>query len=174
MRTIANDTGPRWKFSPLGPLCILGMKTVIFPADSRFEKHPLGFFADPRTLRPLPVWLPIVQAEWLPNGRDMRLLADVVFVDPKGRIWRADTGRVVNGLSSPRVFWRIQPPFVGKAREASVIHDVACEDQQMPSPYVHWVFWCAMRANGVGPVEAWCRWRMVSWFGPRFNGEGVT
>jgi len=59
---------------------------------------------------------------------------------------------------------------VGRAREASVIHDVLCTDKPAPSPYVHWVFWCAMRANGVGPIEAWLRWAAVRLFGPRFKG----
>lgn len=145
------------------------------PTTSRFREllkgHPFGFFADPATLRPLPFWKPVVKCVWCRDGRNIRLTHPVVFVDPNGRAWRASVERIVNGLSSPRFLWRVQPPFVGRAREASVIHDVLCEDQPVPSPYVHWVFWCAMRANGVHPVEAWARWFAVRWFGPRFHSK---
>ena len=144
------------------------------PNGSRFagllRKHPFGFFADPETLRPLPDDEPIVCAAWLRDGRNMRLLAPVVFVDPNGNQWRADTGRVINGISSPRFCWRIQPPYVGRSRDPSVIHDVLCEDRPVDSDYVHWVFWCAMRAVGVPPRRAERRWRKVVNWGPRFKG----
>ena len=143
-------------------------------ADSQFAKlledHPFGFFADPMTLRPLKPWLPIVQADWMPNARDMRLSKPVAFIDPNGHIWRAATGRVVDGMSSPRLLWRIQPPFVGRGREGSVIHDVACVDKLRPSSEVHWVFWCAMRARRMSPWEAWWRWAGTRVRGPRFRG----
>jgi hypothetical protein len=134
---------------------------------------PFGYFADPVTLEPL---LPenhrsVIKVAWLPDGRGMMLTKDVVFFDPTGRKWTADAGEIVDGLSVPRFLWRIQPPFVGKAREASVIHDVACVRKEQPSWRVHWVFWCAMRARGVHPVLAFSRWLAVRCFGPRFKGD---
>ena len=152
----------------------MGTITANIGGDTPFRrllrKHRFGFFAAPDTQRPLPAGQPVVKCVLLRNGRDIRLIEPVVFIDPEGRTWRADAGRTVNGLSVPRFFWRIQPPLTGKAREASVIHDVLCVDCPVSSRYAHWVFYCAMRANGVGPIEAFDRWAAVRMFGPRFKG----
>jgi hypothetical protein len=129
-----------------------------------------GHFADPATMEPLPEDSCVVEVGWLPGGRGMVLRKDVVFVDPECRKWVADEGEIIDGLSVPRFLWRIQPPFVGRAREASVIHDSACVKKERPSPMVHWVFWCAMRTRGVHPVVAFTRWAAVRVFGPRFKG----
>ena len=147
------------------------------PADqNRFKvilrDYPYGFFADPETLKPLPLEIDfIVTADWLlSDSRSMRLTRNVAFVDPDGKVWRAGKNRVVDGLSSPRILWRIQPPFVGKAREGSVIHDIACKDKKHPSKEVHWVFWNAMRARRMHKVCAFLRWFSVRVGGPRFKG----
>ena len=44
---------------------------------------------------------------WDPNGRDMTLREDFVYVDPRQKRWEAPSGSVVNGASIPRVFWSI-------------------------------------------------------------------
>ena len=133
------------------------------------RRYPFGYFSSggPDPIGPRDH---IVDARWLRDGRKVILLRDVVFVDPDGVRWVAPCGRVVDGLSTPRVLWRIQPPFSGKAREASVIHDAACEDRVLPSWQVHRAFYFAMRANGVGWLAAWARWLSVRLFGPRFKG----
>jgi hypothetical protein len=132
--------------------------------------RPFGFFAHPTLLTPLDM-SSVVEARWAANGRDMVLCNEVVFVDAEGYVWRAMPGRVVNGKSSPRFVWRICPPYVGRDREASVIHDVACVDKLYPSPCVHRVFYWAMRARGVSSLRAWLRWAAVRFFGPRFRGD---
>jgi len=144
--------------------------------DQLKERYPFGFFADPATLRPLPDDVPVVQAEWLRTGpgayRDMQLTRTVVFIDPQGNQWRAEVDSVINGVSSPWLFWRWQPPYVGRARDASVIHDVFCVKREKPSDEVHWVFWCMMRSSGLHPAKAWLRWFMTRHFGPQFKGGG--
>jgi len=133
------------------------------------EQRRWGYFTDPETGEPLPDDQPVIAAEWLRDGRYMRILRPAIFHDPDGRDWIVEVGALVNGLSTPRFFWRESPPYTGKAREASVFHDVACGKRLFDSPIVHQMFYRVMRANGVGPWVAWTRWAAVRVFGPRFK-----
>lgn len=82
-----------------------------------------------------------VLTRWLPDGRSMQLLEDFAFIDSKGTIWNAWKAAIVDGASIPRFGWTlIGPPFVGFYREATVIHDVYCENQLRPAQEVHDVF----------------------------------
>ena|SRR3990167_9548782 len=114
-----------------------------------------------------------VQTEWLhERGKDrqMRLLRDFFFVDRRGIMWSAPAGSIVDGASIPRVFWRLCDPFIGDYRQASVVHDVACQRREHASADVHRMFYEAMRAGGVRPVQAFLMWAAVRLFGPRFSG----
>ncbi|MDQ6622172.1 MAG: DUF1353 domain-containing protein, partial [Verrucomicrobiota bacterium] len=54
-----------------------------------------------------------------------------------------------------RAFWSvIGGPFEGKYRKASVLHDVAYDDQNRPWEDVDRMFYTAMRASGVGVLTA--------------------
>ncbi len=76
-----------------------------------------------------------LHAEFLPDGREVRLLADFAYIDPRGRRWDAPAGAIVNGASIPRWAWRvIGGPWSGKYRCASVIHDVACDRLAIGTP----------------------------------------
>ena len=113
-----------------------------------------------------------VQTEWLPGGREMRLLSGVHFVDSRGVAWIARAGAVIDGASIPRLFWRIAgSPFVGKFRRASVIHDVYCVTKERPHAEVHKMFLEVMEADG---VPGWKR-RFMYWavrlFGPKWEVE---
>ena len=127
-----------------------------------------GYFADPETGQPADG--PVVHAEWSPDTRDMRLDAPVIFVDPLQRVHRVPVGQTINGLTVPRMFWRLCWPYEPMTRDASVIHDWLCsighdwEDSA-------WVFYCAMRARGVGLVRAWIRWAAVRYIGIWFQGR---
>jgi hypothetical protein len=67
-----------------------------------------------------------VKAEWLPDGRSMKLLETFRYVDANGVAWAAPKDSVVDGASIPQEFWTfIGGPFEGKYRNASVCHDVA-------------------------------------------------
>src|SRR4051812_36581695 len=58
-----------------------------------------------------------VVAEWLPGGRNMRLLEPFEYVEPSGRRWPVPSGVVVDGASIPQVFWSvIGGPFEGLYR----------------------------------------------------------
>ena len=90
------------------------------------------------------------QTEWLPDGRTMVLLRDLTYVDHVGKVYCAKRGRKVDGASIPRFLWRtIGPPFVGKYRFATIIHDVQCVDKEIPSNAVHLLFREMIEASGV-------------------------
>lgn len=112
------------------------------------EKPPrrsesLGYFSGP------------VEASWDPDGLNMTLLKEVRYTDPNGVVWVAPAGSKVNGASIPRAFWSIiGGPFEGKYRAASVLHDVAYDQQTRPWKEVDRMFYNAARCSGVGIVEA--------------------
>ena len=114
-----------------------------------------------------------VQAEWKLDGRGMKLTGhNLVFIDEWGYKWVAAVGDEFDGASIPRFFWRIAgSPYCGKYREASIIHDVYCKHRRIDSREVHKVFHKMMLASGCSRWKAWCMWKAVSWFGPRFRNN---
>jgi len=109
-----------------------------------------------------------VVAEWLTDGRKMKLVEPFAYVDPHGRRWDAPRGSIVDGASIPKIAWSIiGGPFEGKYRDASVIHDVACVERQREWQVVHDAFYTAMRASGVNQSQA-IMYAAVYHFGPRW------
>jgi Protein of unknown function (DUF1353) len=71
-----------------------------------------------------------VLASWEDDGRNMRLEEDFAYVDTRGKRWHAGKGSIVNGASIPHALWSvIGGPFEGPFRNASVVHDVGCDEQ---------------------------------------------
>ena len=96
-----------------------------------------------------------VDTRWDNDGLDMTLLTEVRYTDPDGVVWVAPAGSKVNGASIPRAFWSlVGGPFDGKYRAASVLHDVAYDQQTRPWQQVDRMFYNALRCSGVGIVEA--------------------
>lgn len=113
-----------------------------------------------------------VVAKWEANGRDMTLVEPFGYLDPASVRWDAPAGAVVNGASIPQAFWSlIGGPFEGRFRNASVLHDVACEDRTRPWQAVHRMFHDACRCGGVGPAQAGAMYYAVYHFGPRWTVE---
>lgn len=109
----------------------------------------------------------------LEDGRKLKLLKNLVFIDPQGKKWIASKGRIVDGASIPRFFWSlIGGPLTGKYRMASVIHDVACDKKEEKWFEVHRVFYQAMLASGVSKSKALIMYFAVKNFGPRWNHAG--
>ena len=93
--------------------------------------------------------------KWNPDGRTMTLLTELRYTDPKGNVWVAPIGSVVDGASLPRYLWSIMGgPFEGQYRNASVLHDVAYGDKKRPWQDCDRMFYFAMRCSGVSAVEA--------------------
>jgi len=130
-----------------------------------------GEFCDPSTGKPLDADEPIVFTAWDRKTRDVETQYPILFRDPAGLPWRVPAGSRVNGLSVPRIFWRLMPPYAARAREASVLHDHYCATKTRDSRLVHAMFYLAMRANGVGWWVAFTRWLAVRVFGPRFRAR---
>lgn len=131
----------------------------------------VGEYLNPDTYQPLAPGESVVHAAWDRHSRNGKLLKPVVYQDHKGRIWNVPEGFEFNGLSVPRFFWRLTPPYTGRAREASVVHDYLCDARPVNSTTAHEVFYYALRANGVGWWTAWTRWAAVRWFGPQWGGR---
>ena len=96
-----------------------------------------------------------VETRWENDGVTMVLLNELRYTDPYGQVWVAPAGSRVNGASIPRPFWSIiGGPFEGKYRNASVLHDVAYEEQKVSPQEADLMFYNAMRCSGVNPVTA--------------------
>ncbi|HET7512166.1 MAG TPA: DUF1353 domain-containing protein [Chthoniobacterales bacterium] len=105
--------------------------------------HPWGYYSGAPVTR------------WNADGRSMTLLQDFSYTDPKGVVWVAPAGSVVDGASIPRSLWTFMGgPFEGRYRNASVLHDVAYTMQNRPPQDCDRMFYDAMRCSGVGAVEA--------------------
>jgi hypothetical protein len=99
----------------------------------------------------------------------MKLLQTLQYIDPACNVWEAPKESVVDGASIPQFAWSIiGGPFEGKYRNASVIHDVACDQKTKPWEAVHEVFYNAMIASGVSIVTAKIMYAAVYHFGPRW------
>jgi len=93
--------------------------------------------------------------KWNPDGRTMTVVSELRYTDPKGVVWVAPIGSVVDGASIPRYLWSIMGgPFEGQYRNASVLHDVAYGEKKRPWQDCDRMFYYAMRCSGVNAVEA--------------------
>jgi hypothetical protein len=111
-----------------------------------------------------------IRLELDPNGREMILVNEVRYTDRKGIVWVAPQGAKVDGASIPRMFWAVVGgPFEGKYRDASVYHDVACDQRRRPWQSTHNMFYEAMRCSGVSTKRAKLMYYAVLKFGPRWT-----
>lgn len=111
-----------------------------------------------------------VKTEWLKDGRKMRLLESIAYIDLKGVEWIAPVGFVLDGASIPQFFWSlVGGPYEGKYRDASVIHDAACFQRLRSWESVHEAFYYAMLTSGVDSVIALEFYAAVYHYGPRWS-----
>jgi hypothetical protein len=111
-----------------------------------------------------------VDTTWLPDGRMMKLNKDFAYSDPNHKVWLAPAESMINGASIPRAFWTlIGGPFEGQYRNASVVHDVACEEKKEPSDDVHKMFYFACLCGGVSESKAKAMYYGILLGGPKWN-----
>lgn len=111
-----------------------------------------------------------VVAKWRDDGRTMELIKDFAYIAPQGKLWRAHRGSIVDGASIPQALWSmIGGPFEGKYRNASVVHDVACDEMTQPWTEVHLMFYNACRCGGVNERTAKIMYAGVYLWGPRWE-----
>jgi hypothetical protein len=111
-----------------------------------------------------------VRTEWLSDGRRMQLLEDFTFIDAAGRRWKAPKGATVDGASIPRALWWSGGPYEGQYRDASVVHDVYCDENPKTATWraVHRMFYDAMVKSGVETARALVMYGAVYRHGPRW------
>jgi hypothetical protein len=115
-----------------------------------------------------------IATEWLPDGRNMRLLEPFEYIGPDDRRWPVPPGTVVDGASIPRVFWSvIGGPFEGPYRGPSVIHDFYCQTRTRKYQDVHQTFHDAMLCAGVTTSRAWFMYEGVARFGPKWSNPKI-
>ena len=113
-----------------------------------------------------------VQTQWLDDGRRMMLLSDFAYVQADRTRWPAGAGEHVDGASIPQVFWSfIGGPFEGKYRNASIVHDVACQKKDRDWRAVHRMFREACLSGGVSDLKAGLMYAAVFHFGPRWGAD---
>jgi len=115
-----------------------------------------------------------VKTEWIEDSpRDMRILSEIRYIDPKGVEWIVPVDAIINGASIPKRLWSlIGSPFVGRYRRASVFHDQACTERTRPWKQVHKMFYYAMLEDGVPKDTAYLMYVAVRDFGPRWDENG--
>ena len=114
-----------------------------------------------------------VVAEWADDHRNMTLVQDFAYIEASGKRWTAPKGTVVDGASIPRAFWTvIGSPFEGPYRNASVVHDIGCEEQTESWEDVHRMFHDACRCGGASSQKAKMLYWAVYNFGPRWPAPG--
>ena len=99
------------------------------------------------------------KTEWIDGiagNRYMLLLEEFWYKDPVEKLWIAPKDSIINGASIPRALWSIiGSPFTGYYRRASIVHDVACHDPEVPRADADKMFHYACLADGCSKVQAW-------------------
>ena len=110
------------------------------------------------------------KVELLDDGRQLRLLEDFAYIDPRGKLWAAPKNSQVDGASIPQVFWSLTGgPLEGEFRNASIVHDVGCVRMSEPWEDVHFMFYEACRCGGLPENKAKIMYAAVYHFGPRWE-----
>ncbi|MBD0381052.1 DUF1353 domain-containing protein [Paenibacillus sedimenti] len=98
------------------------------------------------------------KTEWLVESGDdrkMKLLEDFWYEDPDGNRWIAVRDAVIDGASIPSALWAIVgSPYTGDYRRASIVHDIACNDQTISRKAADVMFYYACLAGGCSRSQA--------------------
>jgi hypothetical protein len=135
---------------------------ILDPKTSLRPKHFGEFVSSPKV-------------ELQADGRMLRLLENFIYIDPDKKAWVATKDLVVDGASIPRVFWTLTGgPLEGQFRNASIVHDEACNRMTEPWEDVHLMFYNACRCGGVSEYKAKVLYAAVYHFGPRWTSRPVA
>jgi hypothetical protein len=98
------------------------------------------------------------KTEWLDEAgadRRMKLLEDFWYDDPSGRRWAAPAGSLIDGASIPAPLWStVGSPYTGEYRRASIVHDIACDDPNVPRRDADRMFYLACLGGGCSKLQA--------------------
>lgn len=97
---------------------------------------------------------------WLTDqnpNRNMQLVDGYSYTDPENNNWDAPKDSIINGASIPQELWSVVgSPYTGNYRNASVIHDVACDQANTKEDRkkADMMFYYACLAGGCPPNQA--------------------
>lgn len=122
------------------------------------------------------------KTEWLVDqsgaDRGMSLIQDFWYLDPSGRKWGAPKGSVINGASIPRPLWSmVGSPYTDDYRRASIVHDIACDDQTVQRKDADVMFYHACLAGGCSFLQAnllYAGVRIGAWASASFAPESFA
>ncbi len=107
--------------------------------------------------------VPPIYLELLEDGRHVRLIAPyTIYVD--GTLITVPAGFITDGATSPRVFWRVAPPF-GRYAPAAVVHDWLYYSGSVDRQMADSIFYTIMERC---KVPAWQR-KAMFWFVRKFG-----
>jgi hypothetical protein len=110
------------------------------------------------------------KTEWLDDGRLMKLTEDFAYVDKNGRTWASLKGSTIDGASIPQYFFSVVGgPFDGQYRNASIVHDTACDDRREKWQDVHRMFYEACLCGGLPKRKAQLLYWAVYNGGPQWT-----
>ena len=122
------------------------------------------------------------KTEWLVDqsgaDRGMALTEDFWYLDPSGRKWDAPKGSVINGANIPRPLWStVGSPYTDDYRRASIVHDIACDDQIVRRKDADVMFYHACLAGGCSFLQAkllYAGVRIGAWSSAFFASESFA
>jgi len=115
-----------------------------------------------------------LKVSWNQDGRHMDLLETFAFIDGAELRWDVPSGARIDGASIPQFLWSITgSPYVGKYRDASVVHDWYCCVRTRTCDATHTMFHEAMLVSGVPPLRALIMYAAVRYAGPTWSEMDV-
>lgn len=117
-----------------------------------------------------------VVVEWLddPYVLKLRLVEDFTFRESAG-IWVVPAGTIVDGRSLPTLFVSlVGRPFESNFRKAALVYDYAAKSKQRSWDESQQMFYDALLAEGVIPIEAKVMYMLLNATGPRWVIKGST
>jgi hypothetical protein len=95
------------------------------------------------------------EVEYLSGGTRVRLLKDLVYMDPTPRIWRAPKGLVSDGASIPRLLWPVVgSPLSGPYVGAALLHDARYRLGDCSKEEADLMLWDAALCGGTSEMDA--------------------
>lgn len=124
---------------------------------------PWGEWLDDAVLR-------VLRRDERGNGDRVELMQPLRFLERDGTLCTVPRGFEFDGASIPKLLWGlIGAPLEGNYVRAAALHDYECRARTALPSTVHDRFYRAMRAEGVGRVQAWLMYRAVRHFGPKWE-----
>lgn len=117
-------------------------------------------------------WLSDPVLHLVPGTRTITLPEDLTYVAADGTRHTVPAGFQCDGMTSPPWTWGIiGSPLTARYRRPCILHDWYCVSHGIPSATAHHLLRVTLREGGVSRWRAWLMWRLVAWFGPRWDSS---